>query len=348
MHQGVADAVRGTSPQTPLVVVITGASSGIGRATAVLLTRSGARVVLAARSESALRQAQDGCQEGLTLVVPTDVSKAGEVDALIAAAVARYGRVDAVVHSAAVLAYGRFEDVPPEVFDTSIRVTLLGTSNVARAALRQFALQGGGSLVVVGSLLGKIAVPYMSAYVTAKWAVHGLVRCLQIEARQTPNVSVSLVTPGGVDTPVYTQAGTYVGRHGRPPPPVSSPEKVAQIIMRRLENPSRETGVGPANGLTVGGFRFLPAIFDRLVTPLMRVGGLSRGHVAATAGNVLQPRPDGNGTHGSWGRHWLRWVGLGGAVSAALAMSRGLGRTTSARTDRARTDWARRARARTD
>ena len=103
--------------------------------------------------------------------------------------------------------------------------------------------------------------------------------------------------------------------------------------MRRIENPSRETGVGPANGLTVSGFRFLPGIFDRLVTPLMRVGGLSRGQIAATAGNVWRPQPDGEATHGSWGRHWLRWVGFGGAVSAALAVSRGLGRTKSARAD---------------
>lgn len=218
MHQGLADPLTGTPPITPLVVVVTGASSGIGRATAVLLTRSGARVVLAARSDTALRQAQGECQEGLTLVVPTDVSKAGEVDALIAAAVDRYGRVDAVVHSAAVLAYGLFEDVPPDVFDASIQVTLLGTANVARAALRQFDLQGGGSLVVVGSLLGKIAVPYMSAYVTAKWAIHGFVRCLQIEARQTHPQHRHKPGHAGRGQHARLHPGGHVSRPARPSP----------------------------------------------------------------------------------------------------------------------------------
>ena len=285
---------------TGRVVVVTGASSGIGRATAIQLSRSGSVVVLASRSESALLAAQQDCAPGMTTVVPTDVSRRHEVDALMDEAIRVHGRVDAVVHAAAVLAYGRFEDVPAEVFDSALQTTLVGTANVARSALRVFAAQGGGSLVVVGSLLGKIATPYMSSYLTAKWAVHGLVRCLQIEARTTSGIDISLVTPGGVNTPVYLQAGTYVRRHGRPPPPVVSPERVADAIVRRLDRPARETNVGPANSLTVLGFRFLPGVFDRIVTPLMRAGGLSPQDVPPTAGNVLQPQPSGEAVHGPW------------------------------------------------
>lgn len=284
----------------PRVVVVTGASSGIGRATAVLLSSKGMRVVLASRSRDALESAQGECRGGETLVVPTDVSKAEQVDALMEATVTRFGRVDAVVHSAAVLAYGRFEDVPGEVFDHTLDVTLVGTANVARAALHRFQEQGGGSLVVVGSLLGKIATPYMSSYVTAKWAVHGLVRCLQIEARDTPGVDVSLVSPGGVNTPVYLQAGTYAGHRGMPPPPVVSPERVARAISRRLDRPARDTNVGPANLVTVLGFRVLPAVFDLIVTPLMKAGGLQRATAAPTAGNVLEEHVDGESTHGPW------------------------------------------------
>jgi NAD(P)-dependent dehydrogenase (short-subunit alcohol dehydrogenase family) len=281
------------------VVVVTGASSGIGRATSALLSRQGMRVVLASRSRVALKAAQRECGGAPTLVVPTDVSSTAEVEALFEEALATFGRVDAVVHTAAVLAYGRFEDVPDEIFEHAIEVTLSGTARVARAALRHFATQGGGRLVVVGSLLGKIATPYMSSYVTAKWGVHGLVRCLQIEARETPGVHVSLVSPGGVNTPVYLQAGTYVGLHGRPPPPVVSPERVARVIARRLRRPARDSNVGPANALTIAGFRMLPFVFDRIVGPLMRAGGLA-GRVGATAGNVMEPRAENEAVEGPW------------------------------------------------
>jgi short-subunit dehydrogenase/uncharacterized protein YndB with AHSA1/START domain len=285
---------------TGRVVVVTGASSGIGRATAIQLSHSGNIVVLASRSQGALLEAQLDCAPGMTTVVPTDVSRRHEVDRLMDEAIRVHGRVDAVVHAAAVLAYGRFEDVPADVFDSALQITLVGTANVARSALRVFGAQGGGSLVVVGSLLGKIATPYMSSYLTAKWAVHGLVRSLQIEARTTSGIDISLVTPGGVNTPVYLQAGTYVRRHGRPPPPVVSPERVAAAIVRRLDRPARETNVGPANSLTVLGFRFLPGVFDRIVTPLMRAGGLSPRDVPHTAGNVLEAQPSGEAVHGPW------------------------------------------------
>jgi len=289
--RGVAD---------PLVVVVTGASSGIGRATAALLSRGGMRVVLASRSREALESAALECSGGATLVVPTDVSSVDEVEALFYATIERFGRVDAVVHSAAVLAYGRFEDVPADVFERSLDVTVVGTANVARAALRRFHEQGSGRLVVIGSLLGKIATPYMSSHVTAKWAVHGLVRCLQIEARQTPGIDISRVSPVGVNTPVYLQAGTYAGRHGMPPPPVVSPERVARAVARRLEQPARETDVGPANTLTVLGFRLLPAVFDRIVTPLMELGGLQRTPADPTPGNVIDPTVEGESLHGPW------------------------------------------------
>jgi NAD(P)-dependent dehydrogenase (short-subunit alcohol dehydrogenase family) len=305
-----------------MVVLVTGASSGIGRATALQLARPGARLVLASRSAQALAEVERDCaRQGATvLVVPTDVSDPAAVEALFAAGVDSFGRVDAVVHSAAVVAYGRLEDVPDEVFDHALDVNFLGTVRVARTALRLFRTQGGGRLVLVGSLLGKIATPYMSSYVAGKWGVHGLVRTLQIEARQTPGIGISLVSPGGVDTPVYAQAGSYTGRIGRPPPPVDPPEKVARAVVRAIARPRRETSVGLANGLTVTGFRFLPGIFDVLVTPLMSWGGQSRQRVAPHPGNVLEPHPEGEAVHGQWGRRWLRGVAVGLAAGSAAAV----------------------------
>lgn len=288
---------------TRAVALITGGSSGIGRCTAKALAQDGWDVVLVSRSPISLAAAESECRSAgaQVLVVTADVGGQDAVDAAFAAAVERFGRLDAVVNAAAALAYGRFEDVPAEVFNRAITTNLLGTANVARASLRQFReQQGGGHLVLIGSLLGKIAVPYMSSYVTGKWGVHGLVRILQIEARQTPGVSVSLVSPGSVNTPAYSQAGTYAGFEGRPPPPVDPPEKVARAVLRALQKPSRDRSVGLANHLAVLGFRLLPAVYDVLVTPLMKLGGLSRRPMPASSGNVLDPQPEGDAQHGVW------------------------------------------------
>lgn len=285
------------------VVLVVGASSGIGRVTARACAARGDSVVLASRSEQGLREAEKECEGALaTLVVPTDVSDAASVDALFDVAVDRFGRVDAVVHSVTVLAYGRFEDVPADVFDQVVATTFTGTANVSRAALRVFKEQGGGSLVLVGSLLGRIAAPYMSSYVAAKWAVHGLARVLYIEARETPGVTVSMVAPGAVDTPVYQQAGSYYGRGGHPPPPVDPPERVAKAILEAMDKPKRHASVGMANWAAAFGFRVLPAVYDALVLPLMRLTGISRREVPPNPGNVVRPNPGLEAPTGGWAR----------------------------------------------
>lgn len=285
------------------VAIVIGASSGIGRATARALSAQGWNVVLAGRSQVSLAAAEVQCRAAgaQTLAVVADVADGQQVDALLAQTLAQFGHVEAIINTAAAIAYGLFEEVPAEIFDRAITVNLLGTANVARTALHHYRQVGGGHLVLTGSLLGKIAVPFMSSYVTGKWGVHGLARIVQIEAKQIPGVHVSLISPGSVNTPAYSQAANYTGWEGRPPPPVDPPEKVAAAILDVLRRPARDRSVGLANHLVVFGFRTLPALFDALVTPLMRVGGLSRRAIAATTGNVLQPKPAGDRQHGVWG-----------------------------------------------
>lgn len=304
------------------VVVLTGASSGVGRVTALAFARDGAQLVLSSRSESSLRVVATECQAlgAATLVVVADVLAEEAVEAVAAAAVARFGRIDVWVHSAAVVAYGRFEDVPSAVFRHAVDVGISGMTHVGRSALRQFRRQGQGTLIFVGSLLGEIATPYMSSYVTTKWALRGFARELLIETRDNPAISVCVVSPGGVNTPVYRQAANYAGRVGRPPPPVDSPEKVARAIVRCAHRPKARISVGMANPIVRLGFTALPRLFDALVSPLMHVGGLSRESTAPSPGNVFTPTPAGEGPYGTWGRHWLRGVGAGAAALAAAGV----------------------------
>lgn len=305
------------------VVVVTGASSGIGRATAVRLAGLGARLVLASRSAASLERAATDCRElgADVLTVVADVLVEQQVGEVCEAAVARFGAVDGWVHTAAVVAYGRFEDVPAATFRRVLDVGVHGSVHCSRVALAQFRAQGHGTLVLTGSLLGEIATPYLSSYVAGKWAVRGLARVLSIETRAEPDVHVCVVSPGGVDTPVYLQAANYAGRVGRPPPPVDSPEKVARAIVQSLHDHRSRRSVGPANLVARAGFTLLPSVFDALVLPLMRAGGLSRQPVEPHDGNVFRPAPDAHRTHGRWGRHWLRAAGAGTVAVAAGALA---------------------------
>ncbi len=261
--------------------------------------------MLASRSAAALAEAAADCQAdgaSTVLTVPTDVGVAAEVDALFESAEREVGAVDVVVNAAAAVAYGRFDDVPAEVFDRVLRTNLTGTANVSRAALKHFTATGGGHLVLLSSLLGKIAVPLMSPYVTGKWGVQALGRMLQIEARETPGVEVSVITPGSINTPAYYQAGNYVGREGRPPPPVFSADKVATAILRAVRKPSRDRRVGFVNPLIVFGFRAFAPLYDLLVLPLAKIGALSRTAVPTGPGAVFDPIPEGEREQGKWPR----------------------------------------------
>jgi len=305
--------------RTAVVVVVTGASSGIGRATALKLAGSRADLVLAARSATSLEEVANECRALGAEVLPVvaDVIHEADVERVLEAATSRFGGVDGWVHTAAVMAYGRFEDVPSETFRRVVDTNVHGSVHAARTALRQFREQGYGTLVLTGSLLGEIATPYMSSYVTSKWAVRGFARVLAIEARDIPDVHVCVISPGGVDTPVYLQAANYAGLVGRPPPPVDSPEKIARAVVRTLEDHRPRRSVGVGNLVTRAGFTLLPPVFDVLVGPLTRAGGLSRQRVEPHDGNVFEAQPRGDALHGQWGQHWLRTMVAGGLVGVA-------------------------------
>ena len=276
------------------VVLITGASSGIGRSTALALAGPGTSLVLVARRRLELEELASLCERrGVSgvLVAPADVSDVDAWDDAFGQAVTRFGRVDVVVHAAAVAAYGRFTEIPGEIFDRVQHVNVNGTANVARSALRHFEAQQAGHLVLFGSIVGKISVPYLSPYVTSKWAVHGLARTLQAEQAGEP-VEVSLIEPGGVSTTIYDKAASYLGVQGKPPPPVYDAEAVAKAVVEVIDHPRRERSVGLLNPVISLGFRLFPAVYDRIVAPLVTRLALAGDPVADHPGNVFHSSPE--------------------------------------------------------
>ena len=214
----------------PRVVLITGASSGIGRAVAHRAASAGDNVILAARGATALEETARECEAAgarSVMVSPIDVGDDDAVGSCVRTIVAEHGRIDAIIHCAGVVAFGRTEDIPVDVFDRVLVTNVIGSVNVARHAISRFREQDHGSLVLMGSVIGHAAAPRMTPYAVSKWGVRALARQLQIENRDKPDVAISYVAPGMVDTPIWRQAANYTGQEASPPPPVASPEQVA-------------------------------------------------------------------------------------------------------------------------
>jgi NAD(P)-dependent dehydrogenase (short-subunit alcohol dehydrogenase family) len=293
----------------PRVVLVTGASSGIGEGVVRRAAARGDHVVLLARGRTALERVAADCERlgaASTLVAPTDIGDDAQVAAAVAAAMAQHGRLDVVVNCAGVVAYGRIPDVPVEVFDRVITTNLLGPVHLARHVLPVLRDQDAGSIVLVGSVIGHIGVPDMAAYVISKWGVRGLFRQLRVDNRDRPGVRVGYVAPGGVNTPIYRQAATYGDAVGRPPFPVASPEKIAQRVLEVADHPWRGGQAGLSNNVIRFGFTAAPWVYDRLVGPLFSV--VAQDLVAPLVhgpGNVLTSGEDRNALHGGHGNALL-------------------------------------------
>jgi NAD(P)-dependent dehydrogenase (short-subunit alcohol dehydrogenase family) len=286
------------------VVAVVGGSSGIGRASALRFAAAGDHLVLIARSGEALDTARQDCLTAgarSVLTCPCDVTARGELAFAVERILRERARLDVVVHTAAVMAYGGVESVPGDVFDHVVDTAVHGTRRVAQAVLPVFRQQQRGTLIVLNSVLGAVAVPDMGAYIAAKWGQRGLVRALQMELRAERGaraIRVCMVAPGSIDTPIYEQAANYTGRRPRPVWPVAPPERVAAVILRLADHPRNHASVGLTNSAIIIGFRFLPLVYDRIVMRMFRALALTRRRAGPTAGNVLAPVPGGERVHG--------------------------------------------------
>jgi short-subunit dehydrogenase len=253
------------------VIVITGASSGIGLTTARMAAEQGARLVLAARNDDALRKLTDEINSsgGECVYVVADVGNEGDVKKVAAEALNKFGGVDTWINNAGVSIYGKLEEVPVDdmrqLFETNFWGTLYG-SLVAAGMLKS----KGGAIINVGSTLSDRAIPLQGIYCASKHAVKGFTDAfrMELEAEGAP-ISVTLVKPSAIDTPYKEHAKNYLGVQPENPPPVYAPETVAEAILHCAENPVRDVFVGGGGkALSVMG-KYAPRLTDKYMETTM-------------------------------------------------------------------------------
>ncbi|MHC6624752.1 SDR family NAD(P)-dependent oxidoreductase [Streptomyces globosus] len=306
------------------VVVVTGGSSGIGRATALACARRGACVVVAARSAEQVEEVAESCRRrgGPALAVPVDVTDERAVAGLARAAVERFGRIDVWVNAAAVGILGRFDQVPVADVRRLLDVNAVGALNGARAAVPVMRRQGGGVLVDVASLLGApVAAPYMGAYAMSKAALTTFDDVLRRELalRGDRRIAVCTVLPTGVDTPFFGSAANHSGRALRSLPPVATPERVARAVVRAVRRPRDRVLVGPYARSMAAVHALAPGLLRRGIARRTDRVYLERGRPRLPqAGNLYTPTGARAALHG--GRHGGARTAARRAAAAAAAV----------------------------
>jgi NAD(P)-dependent dehydrogenase (short-subunit alcohol dehydrogenase family) len=251
-------------PLNEQVIVITGASSGIGLVTAKQAAEQGASVVLSARNARDLEDAVSAIRRsgGRAIHVAADVADPQQVEDIAEAAIREFGRIDTWVNNAAVSMYGRIIDLPIEDMRRQMDINYWGQVYGSRTAVKHLR-ERGGALINVGSALSDRAIPLQGNYCAAKHALKAFTDALRMELEEEGlPISVTLVKPASIDTPFFEKAKTYLGVEPQPVPPVYAPEVVSEVILEAAQHPIRELIAG-GSGVKLSASRFAPRLADK-------------------------------------------------------------------------------------
>jgi NAD(P)-dependent dehydrogenase (short-subunit alcohol dehydrogenase family) len=314
-------------------VVITGASAGIGRATARLFGEQGARVGLVARGHAGLEKAAQEivAAGGEALPVVADVADYGQVEAAAQQVEEKFGPLDVWVNCAFTSVFAPFEEISPAEFRRVTEVSYLGFVHGTMVALALMRPRDAGAIVQVGSALGYRSIPLQSAYCGAKHAINGFTSSLRCELlHEHSGVHVTVVQMPAVNTPQFSWVRSRLPRHPQPVPPIYQPEVAARAVLAAAAHPERrEYWVGASTAATIAADKVAPAVLDRY---LARTGygsqqtpesGPLRG-----PGNLWRPLDEGQrgdfGAHGEFDQRShshsaQRWLSQHAAAAAGLA-----------------------------
>ncbi|QBJ85412.1 SDR family oxidoreductase [Chryseobacterium gleum] len=310
-------------------VVITGASSGVGKATAEAFAEQGADLVLAARGEDALKETAELCRKlGATVIaVPTDTSVAEDVQNLVKQALEFSGKIDYWVNNAGVLAFGKFEEIPVDVTDQIVKTNLLGYMHAAHAVLPVFKKQKKGVLLNNISIGGWMPAPYGTAYTASKFGVRGMVETLQGEVSDFPDIHICALYPGFQKSSGIEHAANYSGIKLSTPPPSFDPRKLASAIVKAAKNPKEVIYPDWSAIVFKNLYEMVPGIIRYVSSAGMRMVMKNASKDNKTGGNVLKPSEGNMGIDGktmfSFPKKTLLWAGAGiiGAMAAGLLLS---------------------------
>jgi NAD(P)-dependent dehydrogenase (short-subunit alcohol dehydrogenase family) len=315
------------------VVVVTGASSGIGRAIARAFGARGAKLALIARSEEALQHCRQEVVRagGRALVLPLDVSHAAEVDAAAAETVNRFGRIDLWINVAFVSVFSPAEQMEAAEYRRVIEVNYLGYVHGTLAALRDMRPRDRGTIIQIGSALAYRSIPLQSAYCASKAAIRGFTDSLRCELiHDKSRIRISMLQLPAVNTPQFDVVRSRLPRKPQPVPPIYQPEVIAEAVVRAARKPPRELWLAPSAIKAILGTRLAPGYADRYLG--------RKGYELQQTGepadprrqdNVFSPLPGDRGAHGRfdsrsrrfsweiWAR--LRWKRIAAAAALGLA-----------------------------
>lgn len=323
------------------VVVITGASSGIGKATALHFAEEGARLVLAARRKRLLEDLAEECEAlgAEAIAVETDVTDQNDVERLAKSAIKEFGQIDVWINNAGASVIGRFDEVPMEENEQVVKINLFGTMYGTAEALRHFRKREEGVLINVASALARHAAPYQAAYVASKHGIRGLTDAVRQElyANDERDIYLCTVMPVSMNTPFFRHAANRSGHKVQAIPPVYDPERVAETIVDLAWNPQREVIVGSFGKMIAAQQHLSPELTDRQVAKVTHRRQIENApREKDRSGSLFRPMKDGTEVHDEWRQsgEYVNRAGLTLAATLPVAAAlwwwrRAQGRTTA-------------------
>jgi len=288
----------GENVRNGLTVVITGASSGIGKGTAKQLAKEGANVVIAARRTGEIEKLAEECGAN-TVAVTADVSKEEDVARLFDKAVSTFGKIDVWINNAGIGTYGSFTDTPLKDLNRTVEINFLGALYGSYYALNQFKKQKRGTLINVASFASKVPLAFGAAYTASKYGVSGLTNGLhqELSLEDFDDIHICSVDPWVTDTPWTVHAGNYSG-HEIVIGPADDPQQVIDAIISQIDDPQQNLEVGAKAKGAVASSNLMPKVTRTMNSRLFKQMLEDAPPSPVTSGSLFEPRSEGTGVSG--------------------------------------------------